>query len=38
MAILEDKLGEWKPVSRGAGIAWLCFYILFLLYAFADRT
>ena len=38
MAFLEEKFGEWKPVSRGAGIAWLCFYILFLLYAFADRT
>ena len=38
MALLEDKLGEWKPVSRLTGIAWLCFYTLFLLYAFADRS
>ncbi|HVS89948.1 MAG TPA: hypothetical protein VHF01_17230 [Candidatus Acidoferrum sp.] len=38
MAFLEDKFGEWKPVSRGAGIAWLCFYALFLIYAFADRS
>ncbi len=38
MAFLEDKFGGWKPVSRGAGIAWLCFYALFLLYAFADRS
>ena len=38
MALLEDKLGEWKPVSRLTGIAWLCFYALFLLYAFADRS
>ena len=38
MAFLEEKLGDWKPVSRLAGIAWLCFYVLFLLYAFADRT
>ena len=38
MAFLEDKLGEWKPVSRAVGIGWLCFYALFLLYAFADRS
>jgi hypothetical protein len=38
MALLEDKLGEWKPVSRLTGIAWLCLYALFLLYAFADRS
>src|SRR5260370_11745101 len=38
MALLEEQLGAWKPVSRGAGIAWLCFYALFLLYAFADRS
>jgi hypothetical protein len=38
VALLEDKFGEWKPVSRGAGIAWLCFYALFLLYALANRS
>ncbi len=38
MAFLEDKFGEWKPVSRSMGIAWLCFYALFLIYAFADRS
>src|SRR5260221_5400713 len=38
MAFLEDQLGSWKPVSRLAGIAWLCFYALFLLYAFLDRS
>ncbi len=38
MALFEDKLGQWKPVSRLTGIAWLCFYALFLLYAFADRS
>lgn len=38
MAFLEDHFGEWRPVSRGAGIAWLCVYALFLLYAFADRS
>ncbi|HXY24388.1 MAG TPA: hypothetical protein VEI73_07035 [Candidatus Acidoferrum sp.] len=38
MALFEEQLGEWKPVSRGAGIAWLVFYALFLLYAFLDRS
>jgi hypothetical protein len=38
MTFLEDQLGNWKPVSRLAGIAWLCFYALFLLYAFFDRS
>ena len=38
MAFLEDQLGEWKPVSRVAGIAWLAFYALFLLYAFLNTS
>ena len=38
MALLEPYLADWKPVSRFAGIGWLCFYALFLLYAAADRT
>lgn len=38
MALLGDKFGDWKPVSRGAGISWLCFYALFLLYAFTNRS
>jgi hypothetical protein len=38
MALFEEKFGDWKPVSRLAGIAWLCFYVLFLFYAFADRS
>jgi len=38
MSFLEEKFGEWKPVSRISGIAWLCFYALFLFYAFADRS
>jgi hypothetical protein len=38
VVLLEEKIGEWKPVSRVTGIAWLCFYALFLLYAFADRS
>jgi len=36
VAFLEDKFGDWKPVSRLAGIGWLCLYALFLLYAFAH--
>jgi hypothetical protein len=38
VAFLEEKFGDWKPVSRVAGIAWLCCYALFLLYAFANRS
>jgi hypothetical protein len=38
VALLEEKLGPWKPISRLSGIAWLTFYVLFLLYAFADRS
>ena len=37
MALPEEKLGDWKPVSRFTGIAWLCFYALFLVYAFANE-
>jgi hypothetical protein len=38
MTFYEDKFGDWKPVSRVAGIAWLCFYAIFLLYAFTNRS
>jgi hypothetical protein len=38
MAFLEEKFGDWKPVSRITGIAWLCFYALFLLYAVTSST
>jgi hypothetical protein len=38
MLFLEDRFGEWKPVPRGAGIAWLCVYALFLLYAYFDNS
>jgi len=38
MAFLQDRFGEWKPVSRIIGIAWLCFYVLFLLYAYLDHS
>ena len=38
MALLENYFGEWKRVSRFAGIGWLSFYALFLVYAAADRS
>jgi len=30
---LSDRFGEWKPISKIAGISWLIVYVLFLLYA-----
>jgi hypothetical protein len=38
MSFFEGSLEEWKPVSRTAGIGWLIFYALFLIYALADRS
>jgi hypothetical protein len=38
MSPFGDDFPDWKPVSRVAGIGWLVFYTLFLLYALADRT
>jgi hypothetical protein len=38
MAWLEQYFGEWKPISRYAGIGWFCFYVLFLVYAARDRS
>lgn len=38
MALLEDRLGPWKPISRGTGIAWLVVYALFLIYALANHS
>ena len=38
MAFLSDDFPELKPVSRLAGIAWILFYLGFLLYAAADHT
>jgi hypothetical protein len=38
MSIFEGRFEEWKPVSRSAGIGWLLFYFLFLIYALADRS
>jgi hypothetical protein len=38
MAFLEERFGEWKPVSKIAGISWCCAYVLFLLYAMNNET
>jgi len=38
VAWLEQYLGEWKPISRYAGIGWICSYVLFLIYAAGNRT
>ncbi len=38
MALFDYDFPAWKPVSRLAGIAWLVFYLFFLLYAAADPT
>jgi hypothetical protein len=38
MPFLEAQFGDWKPVSRTSGIAWLCVYALFLLYAAFNRS
>lgn len=38
MEFFNDDFPELKPVSRVAGIAWIVFYALFLLYALADRS
>ena len=38
MAFLEEYFGRWKPISRYAGIGWLCFYLLFLVYAARDSS
>ncbi|HTQ63064.1 MAG TPA: hypothetical protein VMI32_22775 [Candidatus Solibacter sp.] len=35
---LFEEFPDWKPVSRLAGISWLVFYLLFLLYAAADHS
>jgi hypothetical protein len=38
MLSLSGRLGEWKPVSRAAGISWLVVYLLFLIYAALDQS
>lgn len=37
MNIPGALLLDWKPVSRAAGIGWLAFYLLFLVYAAANQ-
>lgn len=38
MSPFMEDLPDWKPVSKPGGIAWIVFYVLFLLYAALDRT
>ncbi len=38
MSLFEEQRGPWKPLPRLSGIAWLSFYVLFLLYAFTNPT
>jgi hypothetical protein len=38
MPLFGDDFADWKPVSRVAGIAWIVFYLLFLLYAATEHT
>lgn len=38
MALLEKYIGPWKAVTRGAFVAWMTFYVLFLCYAALDRS
>jgi hypothetical protein len=38
VALLEERLGPWKPISSLAFFGWLVFYGLFLLYAVFDHS
>jgi hypothetical protein len=38
VALFEESLGPWKPVTRAALAGWLVFYVLFLIYAAFDRS
>lgn len=38
MAFFTDEFAAWKPVSHVAGLAWIAFYLLFLVYAALDRS
>jgi hypothetical protein len=38
VSYLSEQFGEWKRVSRAGGIACLCLYGLFLLYAALNRS
>jgi hypothetical protein len=35
---LEPLQRDWTPISRPTVVSWTTFYVLFLLYAFADRS
>ena len=38
LEFLEPLHKKWEPVSKPARIGWLAFYVLFLLYAFTERS
>jgi hypothetical protein len=38
MAIFEERLGEWKEMSRPEVAGWVTAYVLFLTYALAERS
>lgn len=38
MALLEEQLGPWKPVTRAAALGWLVFYVIFSLNAAFNRS
>jgi len=38
MSLFEERFGPWKPIRRGAAIAWLVAYALFFLYALANSS
>jgi hypothetical protein len=38
MSLFGDDFPDWKPTSRIVGIAWLVFYLLFLLYAASNTS
>ena len=38
MALLEEHFGEWKPIPRWVGVAWLVVFGLFLLYAMSSAS
>jgi len=35
--VLDEPDEDWKPISKAGGIAWIVFYILFLLYALLHK-
>ena len=38
MLDFTERFGDWKPVSKLAGISWVVVYSLFLLYAALDQS